>query len=97
MSNQKDGSVYQSVERMLALYDALHPRLREVLRRAPYNYAVNAADRKLRGGGGDVEARRKEMIANIQSHIGRLARKTYGTDHPQATPAPQRKRGSVAR
>lgn len=62
-------------------YDALPPRLREVVRRAPWNLATRAWTRGLPR---DPAAARRALIDQIATQMERFVLETYGSDHPQA-------------
>lgn len=80
MSNQTQG-VGVHPETARRAYEAEHPRVREVIARAPWNLDVR---NWMRGLPVAVEDRRRALIARILTEIGQAARDTYGSDHPQA-------------
>lgn len=69
-------------------YDALHPSLREVVRRAPWNLATRQWTKDLPR---DPAAARRALVDKIVRRIGSEVLYTYGSDHPQAmaSPAPR--------
>lgn len=66
-------------------YDALHPSLREVVRRAPWNLATKIWTRDLPR---DPAAARRALIDKIIHESGFSVLDTYGSDHPQAVASP---------
>jgi hypothetical protein len=59
----------------MALYDAMHPRCREAIREAPYNFDLTTLPRLQRWNaipGPDRDARPKRFIAFLQREIARV-------------------------
>lgn len=83
MSNGHGGYATTRERDMLA-YDTLHPRLREVVRRAPMSIAAAPLHTSMRNAGGDVETFRQELIGWIVRTMGRDCRRTCGREHPPA-------------
>ena len=74
-----------SVEANYRAYDALHPRLREVVRRAPFDLHVPSWTKLFLGL--PVEAARRVLIQHLVDRVAKRTLDTYGSDHPQAAPS----------
>jgi putative heme iron utilization protein len=88
-SNSK--GVFVSRQREYLIYDSFPAGVREVLRRAPYDYKVSGSIAKLvRANPG---AARRHLISMMCADVVREVVKLYGPDHPQAAdPFPRRRR-----
>lgn len=85
MSNQTRGGAYESTFEHYRRYEAQPARVREVLRRAPWNLHVGSWTKDLPA---DPEAARRVLIGKLQERLGREVRDLYGSDHPQAAASP---------
>jgi hypothetical protein len=67
------------VDRM-ALYDSLDPKIREILREAPFQFSVVPGWRKKKFSNSELHSMRKRL-REIQI---KSTRATYGANHPQS-------------
>lgn len=87
MSNQSFGRAVNPIEQWRA-FDRLPPPIRQVIARAAFKYAVSGIEKDLRrhlAAGGTVAEFRQHLIVQLCDDLMRLAKKTYGPDHPDAT------------
>lgn len=86
MSKQKDGVPINSLAEWAA-FDALPKPIRHVVAHAPYEYKCSGFLNAFKchiAQGGDVRSFRAEVVRSICDQMQKLARKTYGADHPDA-------------
>lgn len=80
-SNAKGVRVSREAE--YRIYDGFPASIREVLRRAPYDYKVGGSIAKMVRA--NPVAARRQLIDMMCGDVQREALKLYGPDHPQAT------------
>lgn len=82
--HNRSGNVGLPTQRMSTMdeFDALPPRMRELMRYAALNYSVVNLPERIQRLGLDGAAQFTEQNMRLQTRIA--ARNTYGPDHPQA-------------